>query len=167
MPADLPPEPLLRVNIVRPSNEERKARLTEIERYSPFWKARPALLVIKPDLALSVSLKNIDDDENYFWLILAVEETIVAPDQFIPEVPMILRCVWNQPYLSLNADLISAPYAFYLHFGSEGVQHVRELSANRVFKEFRSKPGTVGILRSCFSPGFKLPEEVAGRDKEP
>lgn len=104
-------------------------RLADIERYAPCWKASPAYLVIKPDLGLIVSLENIEHDERYFVLTLAVEEAIVAPEGFDPRIPIKLTCVWNQPYMSLGAHLISAPYSFRLEFGAQGVQRIRESTA--------------------------------------
>src|SRR5208283_4019734 len=87
---------------------------------TPLWKANPALLVIKPHHGLIVSLESIEHDERYFALAFAVEEAMVAPEAFDTQIPIKLRRVWNQPYMSLGADCISAPYSFYLHFGARG-----------------------------------------------
>jgi hypothetical protein len=160
MPADNPPEVVvLPAQIVWPTKEQMEKGLAEIERYAPLWKASPALLVIKPHLGLIVSLKNIEHDERYFALAIAAEEAIVAPDGFDAQIPIALKCVWNQPYLSLGADSISAPYSFYLHFGAQGVQRAREFSATKCFDKLRSSPMLLGLLRACFEPDFhQLPQ---------
>lgn len=74
-----------------------------IERYVPRWKASPALLVIKPDLGLVVSLENIEHDERYFKLAIAVEKTIVAPGRFDSQIPIYHRWVCRS-----NAHLTAA-----------------------------------------------------------
>jgi hypothetical protein len=162
MPADNPPE--LVAQIVWPTKEEIEKRLAEIERYAPLWKASPALLVIKPDRGLIVSLANIEHDELYFALAIAVEEAIVAPEGFDARIPIMLKCVWNQPYMSLGADCISAPYSFYLHFGAQGVQRAREFSATRFFHNPRNSRMLLGLLRACFHPDFQLPAELSNDD---
>lgn len=132
--------------------------LAEIERHAPLWKATPALLVIKPHLGLIVSLKNIEHDERYFTLSLAVEETIVAPEGFDAQIPITLKNVWNQPYLSMDPRAISAPYCYYLHFGDEGVQRVRKFGAKLSDKQ-KNGPFTLGLLRSCFQGNLLPPPE--------
>jgi hypothetical protein len=164
MPADHPPEPTVSGQIIWPTKEEREKGLAAIERYAPLWKASPALLVIKPHLGLIVFLENIEHDEHYFALTIAVKETIVAPEGFDAQTPITLRCVWNQPYMSLCPDSISAPYSFYLHFGAQGVQRVRELSATRLFDTASNSRTALGLLRGCFQPNFQLPAEYS-KDK--
>jgi hypothetical protein len=165
MPADNPPEVVLFPDqIVWPEKEEMEKGLAAVERYAPLWKASPALLVIKPYLGLIVSLENIKHDKRYFSLTIAVEEAIIAPKSFDAQNPITLTCVWNQPYMSLGADSISAPYSFYLHFGAHGVQRVREFSATRFFDTLRNDPMLIGLLRACFQPDFKLPAELSSDD---
>ena len=148
--------------IVWPTTEERDRGRAEIERFSSVWKASPALLIIKPDLGVVVSLKDIAHDERYFTLTLEVEETIVAPDGFDPQAPIELRCVWNQPYLSVVSDCINAPYCFRLHFGAQGVRNVREFAATKLFRTLKdsSKDSSIiaGLLSGCFVPDFMPPE---------
>jgi hypothetical protein len=162
MSADNPPEVV--AQIVWPTKEQMEKRLAEIERYSAFWKVSPALLVIKPHLGLIVSLENIKHDERHFALAIAVHEAIVAPKGFDTQTPITLKCVWNQPYMSLGADVISAPYSFCLHFGAEGVQRAREFSKTGFFDKLRDSPILLGILGACFQPDFKLPAEFSNND---
>jgi hypothetical protein len=160
MASDEPPAVITEpVEIVWPTKEQREKRLAEIQRYAPDWRASPALLIIKPHLGVIVSLQSIEHDEHYFALRLAVEETIAAPDDFDPTTPVLLTCVWNQPYLSLSPNGISAPYSFRLHFGAQGVQHVRELSGMKFFAAVKKTELLPGILSACFSPDFELPPE--------
>ena len=167
MPANNPPEVVvLPEQIVWPTKEEMEKGLAEIERYAPVWTACPALLVIKPHLAMIVSLEKIEYDERFFALAFAVEEEIVAPEGFVAPIPLRLNCVWNQPYMSLGADFISAPYSFCLHFGAQGVQRIRELRAMRVFDKLRDSPLLLGLLRACFEPDFQLPAETSEDDTD-
>ena len=136
--------------VVWPTKEQRNEGLEAIQRYAPHWNATPALLVIKPHLGLIVSVKRIEHDEHYFRLTVLVEEILVAPKEFDQREPLILQCVWNQPYMSLSRDLISAPYNFYLHFGAEGVRQVRKFSTTRKFHLWKG-PEMMGMLRYCFS----------------
>jgi hypothetical protein len=160
MPGDNPEV----AQIVWPTKEEVEKGLAKIERYESIWKATPALLVIKPHLGLIVSLENIKHDEHYFALTIAVEKPIVAPEGFDAQNLITLKCVWNQPYISLGADLISAPYSFYLHFGAQGVQRARELSAMKSFDKLRNNPMQLGLLRSCFQSNFQLLTKLCNDD---
>ena len=158
MPADDPREAAAPAETVWPTREQAEKGLAQIERYAPLWKASPALLVIKPDHALIVSLESIEHDERHFTLALAVEEAIVAPEAFA-QILIKLQCVWNQPYMSLGTGCISAPYSFYLHFGAQGVKRAREFSKTMVFEKLRNSPLLLGLLRSCFQADFQLPAE--------
>lgn len=152
MPDDYP---VIKGEVIWPTKEQRDKGLEEIERFAPHWSASQALLIIKPRLGLIVSLKRIDHDERHFGLTVTVEEIMVAPPEFDPQKPLMLRCVWNQPYLSLSAKRISAPYSFYLHFGAEGVRQVREFSITKKFnliKQTEKHAETIlGLLSHCFS----------------
>jgi hypothetical protein len=150
--------------IVFPTKEEMERGLAEIQRYAPMWKANPALLVIKPQLGLIVSLKNIQYDEHSFALTLALEGAVVAPEGFVAPVPLKVTCVWNQPYLFLYPGGIDALYSFNLHFGAQGVQRVRELTAMRFFEKLRDSPMVLGYLRACFQPDFQMPPEMSDDD---
>jgi hypothetical protein len=55
---------------------------------------------------------------------------------------------WNQPYLSIGRDGISAPYAYYLHFGHEGVERAREL--HRALPDGLREMMGPRVLRNCF-----------------
>lgn len=109
---------LLKFKSYGPTKEQMETGLAEIEQYAAVWNASPALLVIKPHLGLIVSLEDIKHDRRYFALAIAVEEAIVAPEGFDAQVPITLKCVWNQPYMSLSVDSISAPYCFLPSFRS-------------------------------------------------
>ena len=163
MPDDHPPLPVITCQTVWPTKEQIEKGLADIERYAPCWKASPAYLVIKPDLGLIVSLENIEHDERYFVLTLAVEEAIVAPEGFDPQIPIKLTCVWNQLYMSLDAYEIYAPYCFRLQFGEQGVQRIRDFAATSLFDTVSNGPFPER-LSSCFRPDFVLPES-APRDE--
>jgi hypothetical protein len=160
MPPDNPIESELK--IIWPSQADMRDGLTKVEGYLPFWKANPALLVIKPELGLIVTLQSLTHDERGFKLVCGVEQALVAPPGFEATTPIALDCAWNQPYLSLAVDRISAPYCFYLHFGVEGVQRARAFSAIvGVRRGGRAGEMLLGVLRSCFSGPFPGPEDAA------
>lgn len=114
MPADNPPE----VQIVWADKRADGNGIGRDRTIRGRLDASPALLVIKPHLGLIVSLEDIKHDRRYFALAIAVEEAIVAPEGFDAQVPITLKCVWNQPYMSLSVDSISAPYCFLPSFRS-------------------------------------------------
>jgi hypothetical protein len=112
MSADDPPESVKSgIRILLPTKQEMDEGLAEVKRCHPFWKANPAFLVIKPDPGLIVSLQNLVHDDRGFTLTCKVDQTLVAPPDF-DENNITLSCGWNQPYVSLNDDRISAPCAF-------------------------------------------------------
>jgi hypothetical protein len=158
MPLYNPFESALR--IIWPTRAEMRKGLARIEKLLPFWKLSPALLVIKPELGLIVALQSLRHDKHGFVLSLKVDQALVAPPDFDTESPITLECVWNQPYLSMAINYISAPYGFYLHFGIEGVQRARELSASIGEKGVRSEM-MLGLLRGCFGSGLGGPEVAA------
>jgi hypothetical protein len=158
MPLYNPFESALR--IIWPTRAEMRKGLARIENFLPSWKVNPALLVIKPQLGLIVALQSLKHDKHGFALGLKVDQALVAPPGFETRSPMTLECVWNQPYLSMAIDYISAPYNFYLHFGIEGVQRARELNASIRDKGVSSEM-MPGLLRSCFSSNFGGPEAAA------
>jgi hypothetical protein len=125
--------------------------LAKIEEYLSFWKTNPALLVIKPELGLIVTLQSLEHDKRGFTLICGVEQALVAPPGFETGTPITLDCVWNQPYLSMAVDRISAPYSFYLHFGVEGVPRARALSETFTRHGDTNSERLLGDLRHCFS----------------
>jgi hypothetical protein len=143
------------VKIVWPSKKDMERGLADLESCIPTWMATPALLVIKPELALVVSVQQVVHDESGFVLIARVDEALVAPPDFKPADPIKLGCVWNQPYMSIHADLINAPYSSYLHFGAEGVKRAREMHAKLGAAATVENPFLLGLLRSCFTPGLK------------
>jgi hypothetical protein len=144
------------IQIVWPTRTQREVGLAALSRYLPTWKASPALLVIKPNHALIVSISNHQHDDHGFQLVLAVSEALVAPDNFDISSPIRVGCVWNQPYMSMDAEGISAPYSFSLQFGAEGVQRAREASIE-LRRELSVAVGTddynslvLGCLKGCF-----------------
>jgi hypothetical protein len=159
MPPDNPLESALK--IIWPSKAEVRDGLAKIEEYLPFWKTNPALLVIKPELGLIVGLQSLEHDERGFTLVCGVEQALVAPPGFETGTPINLDCVWNQPYLSMAATRITAPYGFYLHFGVEGVERARALSAIFVRRGGTKSEMLLAELKRCFSRGFAGLEESA------
>jgi hypothetical protein len=140
--------------IVWPTREQRGKGLATIEEYAPFWGANPAVLGIKPKHALIVWLREIKHDEHYFQLVLSVEEALVAPRDFDSGKPIALTCVWNQPYLCLNREQITAPYSFYLYFGAAGVQRVREMREMWIHGKVEDRRFSLGPLWRCFRHGL-------------
>jgi hypothetical protein len=152
------------MKILKPTREERKKGLADVGRFAPIWKSSPALLLIKPHLGLIVSVESIEKDDTAFTLAIAVEEAIVAPKGFNTRDTIRLQCWWNQPYLHLDAELISAPYNFYLHFGSKGVRQVRQFRASALFKHPESAEAKIGHLRTCFTARSEFFAEILGWD---
>jgi hypothetical protein len=161
MPDDHPPSPVTTLQFVLPTKEQIEKRLAELERYAPGWKASPAYLFLKPDRGLIVSFQHFKHDELYFYLTFAVEEAIIAPEGFDPQIPITLTCVWNQPYLSLGAGCINAAYCFRLEFGAQGVQRIREFTATSLFDLAKRGPYP-GMLSICFALDFELPQGAPG-----
>jgi hypothetical protein len=136
--------------IVWPTAEQVRNGLARLEKYLPFWKISPALFVSKPRLGLIVALRSFEHDARYFTLSLKIEEALVAPPNFDIADPVPVSCVWNQPYLSLSPGGIHAPYGFSLHFGTEGVQCARELTAQ--FGPHVDGETLLPLLKGCFPP---------------
>lgn len=166
MPLNKPSNSVLK--IIWPSKSEMRAGLEKIDKYRSFWQTNPALLVIKPQLGLIVTLLSLEHDKRGFTTVCGVEQALVAPPGFDTGIPITVNCVWNQPYLSLSSECISAPYSFYLHFGVEGVRRARALSAAYIRRGGTDNKMLVGALRSCFSsslPG-RGPEALLGLEEE-
>ena len=140
--------------IIRPTRAEMDEGLAKIDKYLPHWRSNPALLLIKPHLGLIVAFQSLEYDEEGFVLTCQVDRPLLAPPDFDPATPIRLACACNQPYLSVANNLISAPYGFYLHFGTEGVQCARELPA-AIRDAEQSSEGLLGLYRCCFSPDFR------------
>jgi hypothetical protein len=108
------------------------------------------LFVEDPDLALIVRVHTVMQDAHGFQVRMRVEEVIGAPPDFDPSAGIERDCGWNQPFMSFSEKAVSAPYAFYLHFGDAGVKKVREFwamrGANVVYTSILR-----GALRGCFS----------------
>jgi hypothetical protein len=171
MPKDEPHAlPIIAGENVWPTNAEREKGLAVIERYAHRWKATPGLLIEKPYVGVVVSLQAIGHDEHYFALTLAVEDAIVAPKDFDAKAPLRLGCVWNQPYKSLSAGGISAPYCFYLYFAPHGVQQLAQFRTTKVFDALKDHPELLlRMLRVCFtrnSDGFADYLAAAAADLE-
>jgi len=148
------PDARLEASIIEPAAEEAAKGLADLETCLPYWKESPGLLVIKPTLGLIVTVLSSEHDRMGFTLRLAVEEKLAAPAAF-DRSEVKVSCVWNQPYLRFRRSEISAPYSFYLHFGSEGVARARELTSSL----HAENAGTLdraqfslGLLRACFRP---------------
>ena len=141
------------LTVLKPTREQVDDGLSELQRCIPSWMASPALLVVKPHIGIVVSVQHVAHDDDGFTLSLVVKEALVTPADFEATRPIEVRCAWNQPYMSIDAHCISAPYSFYLHFGVEGVNRAREVSLSFVGKE---KNGEIllGYMRACFSEGF-------------
>jgi hypothetical protein len=148
------PDARVEASLVEPTAEEAVKGLADLESCLPYWKESPALLVIKPTLGLIVTVLDSEHDRMGFAIRLAVQERLAAPPAFdLTEIKV--ACIWNQPYLSFHRSKISAPYSFYLHFGSEGVARARELTRS-FHAENAGTPAqaqvAVTLLRGCFRP---------------
>jgi hypothetical protein len=136
------------ITFVRPDPEQLADGLQKLEECLPYWRNMPALLAIKPELAVVVSVTEPTHDEWGFALRLSVDEKLVAPPGF-DRTEMNVGCTWNQPCMSFDKRGIFAPYAFSLTFGSKGVARARAGA-----REFREKFGAGGdkwlvpVLRS-------------------
>ena len=101
-----------------------------------------------------VSVNTIECDRHHFALHVTVDDVTVAPESFDPRRPLILQCAWNQLYMSLGANRISAPYSLNLYFGIEGVQQLREFSTSEVFEALKGSNTILGMLVDAFSPDY-------------
>lgn len=143
---------LSEVQIVESTEQEVTEGIAKLEACLPHWMRTPALLVIKPELGLIVSVLDSKHDRNGFTLRMAVREELVVFSDF-QDTEINVGLGWNQPYASFDRDQISAPYSFFMHFGAEGVKGARE-----VVKTFvREQAETLEVsdfpfnrLRRCF-----------------
>jgi hypothetical protein len=136
--------------IVRPTPQEVAEGVARLELDIQHWRENPALLIVKPELALIVSVIDHETDDNGFRLRLAIMERLLAPPEFnIPS--MDVECGWNQPYMSFNRDGIHAPYSFSLYFGKQGVDRAREAFHLKMARVTRETPFDFALLRWCFS----------------
>ena len=161
---DPPPKPE-EIKIVWPTEQEMSEGMATVRKCLPFWRGNPAYLLIKPNLGLIVSLQNFEFDTRYFALTFSVDDVIIEPAGFDRREPMRLEFVWNQPYMWISAEEISAPYHCGLHFGAQGVQNIRKLRATRFFEQLKNTPLLLGFLRGCFDAGFRLPHEKPVRPR--
>jgi hypothetical protein len=151
------------VELVWPTAEEVKEGYANLQICWPIWKANLGFMVTsEDDLGLVVSAIDYTHDDFGFAVRLAVIEKIVAPPDFEGHEYEV-ACGWNQPYLSVNPDGISAPYSFYLPFGNAGVERAREL--NRYLREKFGGLSRPRMLRSCFGP--RGPEYLARMKSAP
>ena len=155
-PENPPPLPeIATASIIWAAKEEKEQTLAQIERYAPTWKASPAYLVMKPDHGLIVSLQRIEHEDQNFVLVLSVEQSVIAPEGFDPQIPIRLTCPWNQLYMSLCPDEICAPYGFRLQFGAQGVQRIREgLKTGLVDSVRINGIPHPQLLSACFRPNY-------------
>lgn len=100
--------------IISPTQQEAAEGLARLELYIPHWKENPALLIIKPHLAIIVSVTGYEVDDERFRVKLAITEELLVPPEFNCDASLDVDCVWNQPYMSFNQDGIHAPYSFSL-----------------------------------------------------
>ena len=136
------------VEIVRPTPDQVSEGYRNLQMCWPTWKQTPALLVTsEDDLGLIVSAVEYDCDDLGFELHFAVQEKLFALSDFKDEEYSV-SFGWNQPYLSFNHDQISAPYAYYVHFGHAGVERARELN-KALGDNLDERPGP-RLFRRCF-----------------
>jgi hypothetical protein len=144
---------VLQVRVIAPTAAQAHAGLQRLRHCVMHWRGKPGLFVEGEHLALIVRLREVMQDAGSFRLRLTVDEIIGAPAGFDATEGIERLCGWNQPFMLFDEDGVSAPYAFYLHFGGAGVANVREFwapmrAANQVYTaRWR------GVLRGCFIPG--------------
>lgn len=140
------------VEIIKPNTKEMEDGLERLQPCIAFWKETPAFLLVKPDLGWTVSVLDVSHDARGFRLSLAAGEKLMSPTDYNPD-PIVLACGWNQPYLSFDRDVISAPYCFTLYFSAEGVARVIEYAKSVPLGE-RDAEGRLAVyaLRDCFRP---------------
>lgn len=68
--------------VIEPAAEEVSQQLAELESCIDYWKQTPALLIIKPELAVVVSVMGFAYDQRGFVLHLGVQRRLVAPPGF-------------------------------------------------------------------------------------
>jgi hypothetical protein len=147
------PDDVLRVRIIAPTAAQAHAGLRRLRHCVMHWRGKPGLFVEGEHLALIVRLREVMQDAGSFRLRLTVDEVIGAPAGFDSAAGIERLCGWNQPFMVFDEDGVSAPYAFYLHFGGAGVANVREFWAPmRAAKEVYTARWR-GVLRGCFIPG--------------
>jgi hypothetical protein len=108
-------------------------------------------------LAAIVTLRSHSHDDMGYTLHLHPEQTLMAEELIDPD-DFDVFCAWNQPYMSFDSDVLSAPYSFTLYFGAQGVAHAREVQAllSQAANADGSKSFEPTIFRSCF--GSNAPE---------
>jgi hypothetical protein len=142
--------PTIELEFIRPTPDEISEGYQTLQKCWPKWIDTPGLLVDSEDtLGLIVSTIEYSHDDLGFVLSLEVREKLVAPSDFDYEECRI-SFGWNQPYLSIGGDGISAPYAYYLHFGHEGVERAREFH-RAMPDELREIMGP-RVMRGFFDP---------------
>jgi hypothetical protein len=139
-------QPVVRGTVIWPTEAQANAGLGMLNRCVPIWKTTPALLIMKPQLAAIVSLREVGHTPQGFQLLVGVEDYLVPIERLhetLKTGSLRLGCGWNQPYMSFSEKGISAPYSFRLHFEHEGVARIRQLWASLPAerKEKMSVPG--------------------------
>jgi hypothetical protein len=141
---------ILKLKVLLPTPEQAENGLRQLRTCLPYWTKMAGLLLIKPRLALIVSVTDAETNKTGFTLRLRADDRLIAPAQWDAS-EMTVGCDWNQPYMSFDKDLISAPYSFRLHFTSEDLASVRER-----MKSFKEKYGSrpleqvIGLLSIWF-----------------
>jgi hypothetical protein len=137
---------ILQLKVLLRIPEQAEDGLRQLRTCLPYWTKMAVLLLIKPRLALIVSVMDAEHNERGFTLRLRVDDRLIAPAEWSAS-EMTVGCDWNQPYMSFDKDLITAPYSFRLHFTSDDIASVRER-----MKSFKEKYGSrpleqvIGIL---------------------
>lgn len=119
------PDDAEELQIIFPTEEEAAEGRAQLEECLAHWRTAPGLLIIKPELAVIVSVRDCSWDDVGFTLQLQTEEPLMAPQSGVAD-ELKVSCSWNQPYMSFDKDCIAAPYSFVLHFAAGGMALVRQ-----------------------------------------
>ena len=137
--------------LIEPTQEEVAEGRRTLEECLSHWRATPALLIVKPTLAIVADVRSHTEEALGFRLHLEATDLLMAPED-MELARFDVFCGWNQPYVSMNRDELHAPYSFTLHFGAEGVAHARELTdiILSVADQQNEREWEPTIYRGCF-----------------
>ena len=149
--AEMDPDDKQSARLIEPTKEEVAEGRATLEDCLPHWRATPALLIVKPTLAIAVKVRSHTEEALGFRLHLEATDLLMAPEEMdLAEFDVF--CGWNQPYVSIDRNELHAPYSFTLHFGVEGVAHARELTELilSVADQQNEREWEPTIYRGCF-----------------
>ena len=146
MSNETPPDSNI-AKLLYPAEEEIAAGRAKLEACLPHWRTTPALFMSKPPLVVIVTVRSHSHDRSGFTLRLHADQTLVTTGGEDLE-DYDVGCMWNQPYMYFDENIISAPYSFTLYFGAEGVANAREV--HRLVSRGARPWDVMSVYHSCF-----------------